>query len=967
MKAFPQFLRIAIFVTFVCVSVPVFAKNPYEINGTVIDEITEQPLYDSDVRLRDAETDSVIVTKKAFSEWHDGVSVRKSEGFVIENVMRGKDYVLEVSHPDYEVVRIPISDKQISNRQNVYNLDLIMLTRKAISLDEVTVVASKVKFYNRGDTIVYDASAFVTAQGSMLDALIKQLPGVELREGGQIYVNGRFVESLMLNGKDFFKGNNKLMLENLAAYTVKNIEVYERQEDIDKIVGKDFGKKLLTMNVKLKKEYNQGVILNFDGGYGSSDRYLGKLFAMWFADHARVSFIGNANNVNDVRKPGEQTTFTPEKMPTGTLKTYSSGIDYSVWSRRSGWNVSGTVLLEHKDFTDDSRVFTTNYLTTGDTYGASFANVHRRNFQIFTNHDIKISKKNMYVGIHPKFSYNNDRSHSDFVQAVFDRKWEGVDTAMIRNLFNGSYADAASTMLNRQLSETRSKDHGLMANLWAEGRMMLKDEINGLTGFFSTTYDKRKNREFERFGINFNGNPQFDQMADRYIQNFPDHTFKIKGSAGWLSKLPGGAGMDVYYEYYHEDINTTSDLYRLEQLYDGFGPGSIGFLPSMKEYVGTLDSTLSYHSHKSNDIHKLSPNLYWFMTGGTYLRIQAPLLIDRQTLDYQRGKIDAHLNRTKFRPGNISAELSGALNPKEFKETKKLLGYNLSYDLNTEAPDLVNMVDMYDDRDPLHIKLGNPDLTYAAKHTMKIRLFAQNQITMWSQNYSLSANIYRNMFAYSTNYNTTTGVQESKVINVNGNWSVNAAQSIFGYLNSVKSLSFNNAAELFYVNSVDFMGENSQSDKRRTVRNFGVKDKLSMEYKKGNLSSNVVLDGSWHRYLSSMTGFSDFNAWNLNYGINGTCKLPANFEVSTDFMVYTRRGYSESNLNSDNFVWNVRVSYTIPKPGLTFIVDGFDLLSNLSNITYAVNAQARTEIYRNVLPRYVLFHLQWKFNKSPKK
>lgn len=274
---------------------------------------------------------------------------------------------------------------------------------------------------------------------------------------------------------------------------------------------------------------------------------------------------------------------------------------------------------------------------------------------------------------------------------------------------------------------------------------------------------------------------------------------------------------------------------------------------------------------------------------------------------------------------------------------------------------------MYDDRDPLHIKLGNPDLTYAAKHTMKIRLFAQNQITMWSQNYSLSANIYRNMFAYSTNYNTTTGVQESKVINVNGNWSVNAAQSIFGYLNSVKSLSFNNAAELFYVNSVDFMGENSQSDKRRTVRNFGVKDKLSMEYKKGNLSSDVVLDGSWHRYLSSMTGFSDFNAWNLNYGINGTYKLPANFEVSTDFMVYTRRGYSESNLNSDNFVWNVRVSYTIPKPGLTFIVDGFDLLNNLSNITYAVNAQARTETYRNVLPRYVLFHLQWKFNKSPKK
>ena len=69
----------------------------------------------------------------------------------------------------------------------------------------------------------------------MLDALIRQLPGVELKDGGEIYVNGRFVESLLLNGKDFFKGNNQLMLENLAAYTVRNIQVYERQQEMAQV------------------------------------------------------------------------------------------------------------------------------------------------------------------------------------------------------------------------------------------------------------------------------------------------------------------------------------------------------------------------------------------------------------------------------------------------------------------------------------------------------------------------------------------------------------------------------------------------------------------------------------------------------------------------------------------------------------------------------------------------------------
>lgn len=965
MKKLSRFLLAVCFIAVAYLQA--FADRPFVITGAIIDKLTEQPIYDAEVRLIDTATDSVLVSKKAISKWFDGEKEHKSPDFAIENVPRDKDLVLEVVCPKYETLLIPIDSKNLSRKKDVLFLDYIALTREPKALKEVTVTASKVKFYNRGDTIVYNADAFITAEGSMLDALIKQLPGVELKENGEIYVNGRYVESLMLNGKDFFKGNNKLMLENLAAYTVKNIEVYERQQEIDQIVGADFGKKLLTMDVKLKKEYNQGFMLNADAGYGTSDRYLGKLFAMWFADHARVSLVGNANNLNDVRKPGEQTSFAPEKMPTGTLKTYMGGVDYNVWSRLSGWSVKGNVLVEHKKFNDGQRQYTTNYLTTGDNYGTSFSNSRQKNFKIFTNHDIEIRKKKMFVSIHPKFSYDNDHSNSDLTEAVFNHDWEHVDASMIRDLFSGSYQEAASSLVNRQLRETRSNGHGLMANLWSNARVMLNDEVNGFTGFFSTTYDKRKNREFERFGINLNGNPEFAQVADRYIKNFPDHTFKIKGAAGWLSRLGNGANTDIYYEYYHEDINTTSDLFRLDQLYNGFGPGNIGLLPSMKEYIGTLDPSLSYNSHKANDTHKFSPNLYWFMENGTYIRLQFPVIIDRQLLDYHRGSTDAHLTRTKFRFGNVSAEISSTLNPKQFEETKKLVSGSFSYDLNTETPDLVNLVDIRDDRNPLNIKLGNPNLGNAAKHRIEARLTLQNQVKYTTQTYSILSNIYQNMFANAVNYNTTTGVRESKVMNINGNWDIHGKQTLYIYLNSAKTLWFDNTTDLFYVNSVDFMGENSAADKKRSVRNFGATENLTLGYKTSDLTANLFLNGTAHRYLSSMAGFSDFNAMNLNYGVNGTYKLPANFEISTDFTIYTRRGYSTPELNTDNFVWNARVSYTLPKPGLTFIVDGFDILNNLSNVTYRVNAQARTETYVNVLPRYVLFHIQWKFNKSPKK
>ncbi len=83
-------------------------------------------------------------------------------------------------------------------------------------MDGVEIKATKIQMVYRGDTLVYDATAFVLPEGSMLDGLIRQLPGAELSSEGEITINGKKVDNLTLNGKDFFKGDNKVMLENLT-------------------------------------------------------------------------------------------------------------------------------------------------------------------------------------------------------------------------------------------------------------------------------------------------------------------------------------------------------------------------------------------------------------------------------------------------------------------------------------------------------------------------------------------------------------------------------------------------------------------------------------------------------------------------------------------------------------------------------------------------------------------------------
>ena len=165
----------------------------------------------------------------------------------------------------------------------------------------------------------------------------------------------------------------------------------------------------------------------------------------------------------------------------------------------------------------------------------------------------------------------------------------------------------------------------------------------------------------------------------------------------------------------------------------------------MNEYVGTLDPSLSYYSHKSNDTHSLVPNFYWYMeNSGTNIHLKFPLLVDRQSLHYRRGSTDANLNRTKFRFGNIQMDITRTLNKKQYEKTKKLISGLFLYELKTEAPDLVNMVDIRDDRNPLDIKLGNPSLRTAARHQIKAQLTLQNQNTYFSQTYTVLSDTYQN-------------------------------------------------------------------------------------------------------------------------------------------------------------------------------------------------------------------------------
>jgi len=212
-------------------------------------------------------------------------------------------------------------------------------------------------------------------------------------------------------------------------------------------------------------------------------------------------------------------------------------------------------------------------------------------------------------------------------------------------------------------------------------------------------------------------------------------------------------------------------------------------------------------------------------------------------------------------------------------------------------------------------------------------------------------------------YESTTGIRRFKTYNVNGNWDGSASYGIGLQFGPGKAMTLQSLTTGSMVRSVDLVGEDDTAPSKSEVTSKGVNEILKWNWAIGKNQVGLNADVTYRRY----SGMAAMGTWQHKYGITGLVNITKDLQVSTDFNVFVRSGFSDNSLNSTDPVWNARISYSMLKGSLVAMLDGFDMLHNLSNVTYSVNAQARTETYVNVLPRYFMFHLQWRFNRQLKK
>ena len=232
------------------------------VNGSVIDGELNEPMASAAVALLKADS---TLAAGASTDFNGKFKLSAKSG----------SYILRVSFMGYRTV---YKNLTLTKQKPTVTLDQITLNVNPVMLKGAEVTARLSKVEMKEDTFVYNSSAYRVPEGSALEELVKKLPGAEVDEDGTIKINGKEVKKIMVDGKEFFDNDTKMAMKNLPTNIIDKIKAYDKQSDYAKMTGIDDGEEETVLDLSIKKGMNKGWMTNVDLGYGTEERYTGRLW-----------------------------------------------------------------------------------------------------------------------------------------------------------------------------------------------------------------------------------------------------------------------------------------------------------------------------------------------------------------------------------------------------------------------------------------------------------------------------------------------------------------------------------------------------------------------------------------------------------------------------------------------------------------------------------------------------------------
>ncbi len=928
-------------------SIQVIAQR--NISGKVIESDSQEPVAQTTVRL--LKSDSTMVTG----------SLTNLDGIFRVKAPANGNYIVQVTcvgfKPYTKNVKIS-ADKDIA-------LGTIELKPDAIMLKGATVTGQAAKVTLKEDTFVYNASAYRTPEGSVVEELVKKLPGAQVDDDGKITINGKEVKKILIDGKEFMTGDTKTAMKNLPTSIVERVKAYDQKSDLARVSGIDDGEEETVLDFGIKRGMNRGYMVNADLAAGTRSRYSGRIFAGMQSSDLKIFIPMSANNVNDMGFPGGgggrfgggRQGLTATKMLGFNLnyeKKDRFKLDASIRWNHS--NVDAVVRRSTEDFMSGNASTFSNNLTSN----MSRTNSWNARFRLEWTPDSMTN-----IMMRPQFNYNSNDGLGEGYSMTFDEDpfktiKDPFDDEKLQKLID------KGVVKNRNVNNSISYSDSKSAGGWLQLNRRLNSKGRNITLRFSGNVGEGMSRSFT------NSLVEYYQLVNQFGEDstYQANRYAVTPTKNWNYGLRATYSEPIFrqvylqFSYQYQYSYTKSD--RATYDFSNFAADFFGVTPRYRgwdDYLALLggsplegfrDDKLSRFSEYRNYNHTAEIMLR-VVRKAYNLNIGFQVMPQRShfTQDYQGVHTDTVRTVTNIAP---TADFRWKIS--------NVSQLRFNYRANSSQPSMSDLLDITDNSDPLNVRKGNPGLK--PSFTQNFRLFYNNYIQNHQR--SIMANVSfsttRNSISNMVTYDAASGGRTTRPENINGNWN---ASGMFMFNTAIDSAGFfnvNTFTTLRYNNSVGYVsvGRNTDSQKS-TTKSTTVGERLAASYR--NSWMEFELNGSleYMHARSELQSNNNLDTWTFSYGGSLQLTAPWGTQLSTSMNMNSRRGYNDASMNTNELIWNAQVSQSFLRGNaLTLSLQFYDILHRQSTFSRTVDAMRRSDTEYNAITNYAMLHVIYRLN-----
>lgn len=915
------------------------------ISGKITDRDTKEPVEQVTIQL--LKTDSTYVSG----------AISNEQGLFHVNAPANGKYLLKITSVGYKptVKRIQISeDKNLAMGNVVVGAEAIML-KGAV----VTAMAQKVTL--KEDTFVYNSAAYRTPEGSVVEELVKRLPGAEVSDDGTIKINGKEVKKILVDGKEFMTGDTKTALKNLPTSIIDKIKAYDEKSDLSKVTGIDDGEEQTVLDFGVKKGMNKGVISNIDLGVGNKNRYNMRGMGGYFANNNRFMLFANANNTSDRGfGGGPGRGFWGGANGLNASKMIGANYNYEL---KDKFKFNTSLRWNHSDGDVWSSRSSENFMGTSSSFSNSLSQSYSRSNSWNGNIRLEWMPDSMTnILFRPSISWSSSDGLSGSQSASYNKDPYTITTKDPLSEEGIEEMEKAEAMVNRQLSQGISYSESNNVRGMLQVNRKLGNKGRNITFRVDAKYTDKDSKSIslnnaKLYLVQTAEGKDSTYQTNRYNLT-PSKNYSYAGQLTYSEPLWKATFLQFSYKFtysYSKSDRSTYDFSKYAMSGDHEYRGWDSYLNPFAGHLNDYrDDDLSRFSEYRNYNHDIQVMMRFIrqkynLNFGVMVQPQQSKYIQ----DYQGVHVDTVRNVV-----NVSPTL-------DFRyRFSKMSNLRINYRGTTSQPSISQLLDITDNSDPLNISMGNPGLK--PSFTQNFRLFYNNFVQNHNKGIMTFVNFSttNNSISNKVTYDETTGGRITRPENINGNWNAMGAFMFNCSIDSAGVWNINTGAHANYNNYVSYLSLDKKSDSQKnTTRSITWRQNLSFSYR--NDWAEFSLDGTltYNKAKNKLQPTSNLETWQFSYGPSMTLTAPWGTSLNSSLSISSRRGYNDSSMNTDEFVWNAQLSqgFLKGKP-LTIMLQFYDILRQQSTFSRAISATSRTDTEYNAVNSYAMLHVVYRLN-----